>query len=66
MRFQNIKIYTSLLFAIFYSLTSLAQETKNPFKVNLSEDGKTYIKFGMNLQVWGRYTDLNPGSKIGE
>lgn len=66
MRFQKIKIYTSSLFAIFYSLTSLAQETKNPFKVNLSEDGKTYIKFGMNLQIWGRYTDLNPGSKIGE
>lgn len=66
MRFQKIKIYISLLYAIFYCLSSLAQETKSPFKVNLSEDGKTYIKFGMNLQIWGRYTELNPGSKVGD
>lgn len=66
MRFQKIKIYISLLYTFFYCLSSLAQETKSPFKVNLSEDGKTYIKFGMNLQIWGRYTELNPGSKVGD
>ena len=43
-----------------------AQETKNPFKVNLSEDGSKYIKFGANFQLWGRYTELNPNSKIGD
>lgn len=66
MKFKKNKIYTPLLLAFFYCFSSLAQETKSPFKVNLSEDGKTYIKFGMNLQIWGRYTELNPGSKVGD
>lgn len=66
MKFEKIIAYTPLLLAFFYCFSSLAQQTKNPFKVNLSEDGKTYIKFGMNLQLWGRYTELNPGSKVGD
>jgi hypothetical protein len=38
---------------------------KKNFVVNLSEDGKRYIKFGMNAQIWGRYAELNPGSSVG-
>jgi len=65
MHFQKVKIYTLSVFALFYSISSLAQQTKDPFKINLSENGTSYIKFGMNFQVWGRYTELNSGSKIG-
>ncbi|MEZ7497908.1 porin [Flavobacterium sp. Arc3] len=57
----------ALIFLLFLkSVAFQAQETKNPFKVNLSEDGKKYIKFGANFQLWGRYTELNPNSKIGD
>jgi hypothetical protein len=38
---------------------------KNPFVFNLTKNGKNYIKFGLNAQLWGRYTELNPGSRIG-
>jgi hypothetical protein len=56
-----------LIFLLFLkSVAFQAQETKNPFKVNLSEDGKKYIKFGANFQLWARYTELNPNSKIGD
>jgi len=57
----------SLLFIVLLpTFAAQAQETKNPFKVNLTEDGKKYIKFGANLQLWARYTELNPNSKIGD
>lgn len=57
----------ALFFLLFLkSVPFQAQETKNPFKVNLSEDGTKYIKFGANFQLWGRYTELNPKSKIGD
>lgn len=56
-----------LLFLFFLKSVAIqAQEKKSPFVVNLSEDGKKYIKFGANLQIWGRYTELNPNSKIGD
>jgi hypothetical protein len=32
----------ALLFAVLKPVVFQAQETKNPFKVNLSEDGKIY------------------------
>jgi hypothetical protein len=58
---KNILILTFLLLSLFQGL---AQD--KPFNVvNLSPDGTKYIKFGMNLQVWGRYSELNPGSRIG-
>lgn len=64
---QKIIIATALIFLLFLkSVDFQAQETKNPFKVNLSEDGKKHIKFGANFQLWARYTDLNPNSKIGD
>jgi hypothetical protein len=55
----------SLTFLIFLQTVVKAQNKSHPFTVNLSEDGKRYIKFGMNVQLWGRYSELNPGSKVG-
>lgn len=50
-----------IMFNLFF-----AQGQEKPFNVvHLKPDGSQYIKFGMNLQVWGRYSELNPGSKIG-
>lgn len=64
---QKLTKTAALIFLLFLkSVVFQAQETKNQFKVNLSEDGKKYIKFGANFQLWARYTELNPNSKIGD
>ena len=58
------KRFLTLGFIMLNIFFALGQE--KPFNVvNLKPDGSQYIKFGMNLQVWGRYSELNPGSKIG-
>ncbi|MEN2402452.1 hypothetical protein GKZ90_0021860 [Flavobacterium sp. MC2016-06] len=54
-----------LVLFLFAAFKMNAQKNKSPFVVNLSKDGSQYIKFGMNLQVWGRYSELNEGSKVG-
>lgn len=60
----HLRIILILLFIVLNTISVLAQE--KPFNiVNISPDGSKYIKFGMNLQVWGRYSELNPGSKVG-
>ena len=60
----KIKNLLILFIIIFNTINANAQE--KPFNVvNLKPDGSQYIKFGMNLQVWGRYSELNPGSKVG-
>lgn len=60
----HLRIVLILLFIILNTINVLAQE--KPFNVvNITPDGSKYIKFGMNLQVWGRYSELNPDSKIG-
>ncbi|MDA6068996.1 OprO/OprP family phosphate-selective porin [Flavobacterium sp. AC] len=60
----HLRIVLILLFIIINTINVLAQE--KPFNVvNITPDGSKYIKFGMNLQVWGRYSELNPNSKIG-
>lgn len=60
----HLRIVLILLFIVFNTISVLAQE--KPFNtVNISPDGSKYIKFGMNLQIWGRYSELNPGSKVG-
>ncbi|OXA90942.1 porin [Flavobacterium hercynium] len=60
----QIKNLLILLIIIFNTINANAQE--KPFNVvNISPDGSKYIRFGMNLQVWGRYSELNPGSKVG-
>ena len=60
----HLRLALILLFIILNTISVLAQE--KPFNVvNITPDGSKYIKFGMNLQVWGRYSELNPNSKIG-
>ena len=60
----HLRLALILLFMILNTISVLAQE--KPFNVvNITPDGSKYIKFGMNLQVWGRYSELNPNSKIG-
>lgn len=60
----HLRIILILLFLVLNTISVLAQE--KPFNVvNISPDGSKYIKFGMNLQIWGRYSQLNPGSKVG-
>lgn len=36
----------------------------NQLKINLSDDGKEYLKFTFLNQTWLRYTDANPGTTV--
>ena len=40
-------------------------ETK-PLIVYLDEDQTRFLKFGASVQIWARYTEMNPGSKLSE
>lgn len=53
-----------LLLTIFASALQ-AQEPKKPLRVNLSEDGSTYLNFSISFQFWLRSAQLNPGSIVG-
>jgi hypothetical protein len=66
MKYLKKHVLVLLLVSFFGILKLEAQnDKKKPFVLNLSEDGKQYIKFGMNTQIWARYTELNPNSAIG-
>jgi hypothetical protein len=43
-----------LFFAVLKPVSSVSKETKNPFKVNLSEDGKNILNGAIYFQLWGR------------
>ena len=47
------------------AILSKAGSVKSPFEAYLSKNGENYLKFGLNTQLWARYTELNPGSMIG-
>ncbi|QNR85020.1 hypothetical protein H9N25_00465 [Pedobacter riviphilus] len=49
-------------------LTVSAQEKKanKPLKYYLNDDKTHFIAFSGYAQIWARYTELNPGSKINE
>lgn len=59
---KKLTLTCSLL--IVFAFTIKAQ-TRKPFVYNISEDGSRYVKFGLNAQLWSRYTQLDPGSQIG-
>ncbi|HSZ24975.1 MAG TPA: hypothetical protein VK766_04620 [Cytophagaceae bacterium] len=54
----------TMIIAMF-SQAIQAQTEKKPFHVYLSGDGGKYLKFGLNAQIWGRQTQLNPNSSVG-
>ena len=48
-------------------LTPFAQsgfQNGNAIKINLSDDGKEYLRFTFLNQTWVRYTDANPGTTV--
>jgi hypothetical protein len=59
------KILLITLFILSIQTVINAQTKLHPYHVHLSEDGKQYIKFGINVQLWGRYSQLDPGSRVG-
>lgn len=46
----------------FYAQTGI--QKGNQIRLNLSEDGKEFIKFTFLNQTWVRYTDANPGTLV--
>ncbi len=62
---MKIKIIHAILGLIILFPTFLVGQKSNPeLKWNLSEDGSKYFKVTAYAQVWMRYTQVNPGSKI--
>ncbi|GAB3220853.1 hypothetical protein [Spirosoma arcticum] len=67
------KCSIALIFVAIWCQIAQAQEEPNypepekkSLQVNLTKDGSTNIRFISLLQTWIRYTDLNPGSVVGE
>lgn len=62
--------FTLLSLFVFFSSYLLAQssEKKNSLpkelRYNLSEDGEKYVKATFLAQIWGRYTNNNPGTTL--
>ncbi len=56
-------IFVLLAISGVYS-KSLAQKPLNELKLNLNEDGSHYFKATANVQVWMRYTQMDPNSKV--
>ncbi|WP_281765180.1 porin [Neptunitalea lumnitzerae] len=50
------------IIAVFIAEVSLGQS--NALKLNLDEDGTTYIKGSVRTMFWARYMDMNPGTTI--
>ncbi len=67
---MRITILTALSF-LFISSATFAQGKKGNTKkfpkelrYNFSEDGEQYVKATFLAQIWGRYTDNNPGTTL--
>ncbi len=60
-------IYILTLFLLTAPTTVLAQGSPlygKGLKLDIDAEGKSYIRFITWLQVWTRYTELNPGSTV--
>jgi hypothetical protein len=61
---NKIKFYT-LIFFILSSIVSFSQQAPvEEMKLKLTEDGSRYVKFTFLNQVWLRYNESNPGTKV--
>ena len=63
------KLKTSALIIIVilgFNFSSFAQSKPDKeLRMNLNDEGTHYLKTTFTAQLWGRYTDMNPGSTIG-
>lgn len=62
MKIQKIFLAVSAVLLPFG--TNAQQKPINDLRFNLNEDGSRYFKVTLFNQVWMRYTQMNPGSKI--
>ncbi|MES2656376.1 MAG: hypothetical protein V4620_12350 [Bacteroidota bacterium] len=65
-----MKKYTIVICLILGALSinsNVNAQTKpdKELRLNLNDEGTHYIKTTLTAQLWGRYTDMNPGSTIG-
>ena len=54
----------ALAVAVILCCLAAGANAGNPLMVRLDEDGTRFIRFGGTLQIWGRYTQTNPGSVL--
>ena len=67
---MKISLFTVLSF-FFISQSTFAQSSKKQgatfpkeLRYNFSEDGEQYVKATFLAQIWGRYTENNPGTTL--
>ena len=55
------------LASVFIAHFSVNAQTKpdKELRMNLNDEGTHYLKTTFTAQLWGRYTEMNPGSTIG-
>ncbi len=55
-----------VLYVVFFLMLNLfmVKAQSGKLKINLDEEGKTYIKGSLRGQFWARYYDTNPGSSV--
>ena len=60
------RIFASLAFLCLYSFVQAQEKPKeiNELKLNLNDEGSHYIKATFLNQVWLRYNDSNPGTRV--
>lgn len=66
---QPMKKYTVVICLLLgaLSINSVNAQTKpdKELRLNLNDEGTHYLKTTFSAQVWGRYTEMNPGTTIG-
>ena len=64
---KKLKTSALIIIGIFgFNFPSFAQsKTDKELRMNLNDEGTHYLKTTFTAQLWGRYTDMNPGSTIG-
>ncbi len=54
----------AVVLSVFADSTAQTQKPITELKWNLNEDGSRFFKFTTYAQIWMRYTQMNPGSKV--
>ncbi|MFZ4796410.1 MAG: hypothetical protein ACOYMA_02885 [Bacteroidia bacterium] len=64
---KKVKMIACTLASVFIAHFSVNAQTKpdKELRMNLNDEGTHYLKTTITAQLWGRYTEMNPGSTIG-
>lgn len=65
MKYFKIVVILMIGFLGVNSIINAQTKPDKELRMNLNDEGTHYLKTTFTAQLWGRYTDMNPGSTIG-